>query len=70
MIIFTVYENPKDYPGKFVIRRFVGTVPDQQPTAVSDTLQGARADLLKIHPHLVHLSRRAGDDPVIVETWL
>lgn len=68
--VFTVYESPKDYPGKFVIRRWIGMDPDREPVAVGDTLEDVRAELKKLNPYLVRLERDVLDDPVILETWI
>lgn len=70
--IFTIYVNPKDYPGKFVVRRWSivrgnpKPVPDAQPWAVTDSLAAARAAL---PPALYRLERQPGDQPQILETW-
>lgn len=69
--IFTVYENPSDYPGKFVVRRWliVGGRPlaDREPFAVADTLETARSS---VPVGRAMLTRHRDDDPVIVEVWL
>jgi hypothetical protein len=71
LVIWTVYCNPRDYPGKFVVRPFRAwagePMPDAEPHFVGDTLEGARAS---IPTGLVCLGPSPGDDPVIVETWL
>ena len=64
--IWTVYENPSDHPGKFVVRKF----HLDQPTDVhhvEDTLEAARKH---VPFGLIRLPRSAGDDPVILEVWL
>ncbi len=70
MILFTVYKHPTDYPGKWVVRRFLGMVPDEKPTLLGDSLAEVQHELLELHPHLYLLDRRPEDDPVIVETWV
>lgn len=73
LITFTIYEKPKDYPDKFVVRRWAvvrgqpNPVPDPKAWAVTDSLEQARASL---PPGLVCIDRYAQDDPVIVETWV
>lgn len=73
LITFTIYENPKDYPGKFVVRRFAVVhgkaepQPEAKAWAVTDSLEMARKSLPR---GLVHTSRHPQDDPVIVETWV
>lgn len=68
---FAIYQNPTDYPGRFVVRGWTWTAsslaPDAEPTAVVDTLDAARA---AIPAGLVCEPRAPGDDPVIVEVWL
>jgi hypothetical protein len=70
--MWTVYQSPSDYPGKFVVRRRVVraggmTDVDPEPSAVVDTLAAARFPLQA--RGLVCMPREDGDDPVIVETW-
>lgn len=64
--ILTVYNSPKDFPGRFVIRLF----DVEQPTMlyfVADTLEGVRA----VVPHeMRRLARCPGDDPCIVEAYV
>jgi hypothetical protein len=65
--IWTVYNNPKDYPGKAVARLFIG----QNPTnivIVKNELNEVRAVMLAMG-HTC-LERMKEDDPCIVETWL
>lgn len=75
MSCFVVYRSPKDYPGRFVVRRwfahmFAGhaeVVPMPQPEAVALTLEEARAALPS---GLARVPPIDGDDPVIEEIWL
>lgn len=73
LVTFTIYQNPKDYPDKFVVRRWAvvrgraDPVPDPKAWAVTDSLEMARRALPK---GLVRTERHANDDPVIVETWV
>lgn len=70
LVVFTVYENPSDYPGKFVVRRWVGMDPSPTPEYVEDSLEMARKRLLVDFPYLERLDRSINDDPVILETWI
>lgn len=69
---FVVYRNPKDHPGKFVVREWkivAGNsepVPCGEPTAIVDTLAQARA---RIPADLINVGRFHNDDPAIVEVW-
>lgn len=72
LIMFTIYKDPTDYPGKFVTRRCAilpGSIAmDDEPLAVVDTLEAAR-DAIPTRA-LVCMARSPGDEPQIVETWL
>ena len=70
--MFVVYENPSDYPGQFVVRRWGNCIvpdarPDPMPLIVADSLNVARA---AIPPWAVCLQRCDEDDPAIREVWL
>lgn len=71
LAMYTVFSNPKDYPGKYVVRVFTvspgGIVRALRPVSVTSTLEKARASLpagLKVIP------RRPEDDPSVVESWV
>ena len=69
---WTIYKNPRDIPGKYVVRRcvvYAGQEPvhDLVPQIVCDTLEEARQ---AIPSDLFNLGRKEADDPVIVETWI
>jgi hypothetical protein len=73
--IFTVYENPRDYPGSFVVRRFEVSADSSVqhaalPLVVTDTLDEARAAIRRAHPVAVCMARNDGDEPQIVESWI
>ena len=69
--LYVVYSNPRDFPGKHVIRRQFATASGIKafylPHCVVDTLEEARATL---PPGLVCIARDQSDDPVIVESWI
>lgn len=73
LYMFTIYDDPTDHPGKFVVRRwwldFPGGEPfkDTEPTAVVPTLEEARA---AVPEGMYRLSRLPNDEPQIVETWI
>lgn len=70
MDIWTIYHNPSDFPGLYVVRRSTvgaaGIVPDKV-ASVASTLEEARRF---VPPGLVFIARQSADDPVIVEVWL
>lgn len=66
-ITYAIYDNPKDFPGKIVVRRWSDTTPDQEPTAVCENIETARA---AIPPGYYRMPPEPGDDPVIKEVWM
>lgn len=73
--LYVVYNNPRDFPGKVVVRRQVARVsnlgpsisPDIAPTAVCETIEEARRHL----PYgVTNIGRQDDDDPVIAEVWI
>ena len=70
-VVWVVYNNPSDYPQKFVVRRQYagakGVRADALPVAVAESLQEARRVL---PPGLVCITRSDDDDKVIEETWI
>jgi hypothetical protein len=64
--MFVIYDHPKDYPGHFVVRRWVGNKPTQD-CAIADSLEIARTE---VPPGLHRLPYQPGEDGVIVETWI
>jgi hypothetical protein len=70
LVIWTIYDRPRDYPAGFIARRF--EVGGGAASATNDTLTGELEELRK-HFHdagLFKLSRQEGDEPQIVESWL
>jgi hypothetical protein len=74
--MFTVYDSPADYPGRFVVRRFTigrgsdnhDPVPDPEPMFVGPDLESAR-DAIPLSADAC-LHRSPEDEPSIVETWV
>lgn len=67
IIMYAVYKNPSDYPGKFVVRKFTGEIPDINPSIVANSLDEARKVIPK---DKTKIPLSITDDPVIIETWL
>ena len=67
--MWVIYEYPRDYPDKFVVRTWYGEFPTNE-MSTHNTLNEARflimADLGGCSP----LARSPNDDPCIVEVWL
>ena len=65
-----VYDNPRDYPGKAVLRRwfiYEQPVPEGEPMAVCDTVDGVREVLHERRPGRVRLEKHELDDPAILD---
>jgi len=68
LVIWTIYDHPKDFPNCFVARKYLNATPTGE-VIVSQKLDDIRSILSSVYG-LVVLSRDENDDPVIVETWL
>jgi hypothetical protein len=72
LAMWTVYDHPKDYPDKYVARRFDA---GRDGPKISDSiiiagdLETLRT-ILAVEMHLTCIPRDPADDPVIVEIWL
>lgn len=69
--MWAVYRDPRDYPKKYVTRRWSlsarGLIPDRDPLAVVESLESARA---VVPGGATRVVRQVPDDSAIVETWL
>lgn len=65
--IYTIYKNPSDYPGKWVMRMHEVPGGPAAMCLVGETLEEVRAF---VPSHLIRLSPAPDDDPVIYETWM
>ena len=68
--MWTVYQNPSDYPGSWVARVWTvsaGGPPVPGPVVVASSLDAVRDAL---PPGLYRVPAAPGDDPAIVESWL
>ena len=76
MTQWTVYFNPSDYPGLYVVRPFdiVNGEPEPVPRLsehwVCSSLEEARAIIWRGDPGLVCITRHPSDPSPIVEVWL
>lgn len=66
LVVWVIYERPRDFPTKYVVRRWCGLSPDAKPL-LFDSLREARQ---AIPTGLFRLPQQQQDDPVILETWL
>lgn len=69
--IYTIYQNPSDFPGKFVVRQSLITENGinlvDPPVSITETLEEARQT---IPEGLTLIPRLPYDLPVIVECWI
>ena len=66
--IWTIYHNPRDFPGRFVVRVFYGECAERDCTT-HDTLEDARISVCA-RGASCNLHRAPADNPVIVESWI
>ena len=64
--LICVYNNPSDYPGKYVARVWDVDRPTNV-VAIADSLEEIREAK---PPEMMIMDRIPNDDPVIVETWI
>ena len=65
---YVIYDHPRDYPGHFVVRRWLiepGTCKPSE-AMIYGTLEEARRSIPR---DLVRIARSPEDDSCIVETW-
>jgi hypothetical protein len=71
LLMYTIYRNPRDFPGEFVARVHAigrqGVQARPELFARGFTLAQVRA---RLPGGLFNIGREPADDPVIVETWL
>jgi len=67
--MWTIYERPRDFPDKFVVRLWecLSVPRPLDLVGTADSLWGARK---LVPPGRFNLGRQPGDDPVITETWI
>ena len=73
LLIYIIYENPKDYPGKFVAKRdiigeFGSFMRDPDWIMVEKDYEVIRKEMLRLG--LTWMQRHMGDDHTIKETWI
>jgi hypothetical protein len=70
LVFWTIYENPSDYPNKYVVRECTvlgGTIVHSPEAKVCDSLDAARQ---QVPPWLVNIGRQPLDEPQIKEVWV
>ena len=70
MPMAVIYDGPKDYPEMYLCRIWEGAGCHPTNTAMQKaSLEEMREDI-QAAGFLTRFPRAAGDDPVIVETWM
>lgn len=64
--LICIYNNPSDYPGKYVARLWDVDKPTNM-VAIAESLEEIREAK---PPEMMIMDRMPNDDPVIVETWI
>lgn len=70
MKVYTIYFNPSDFPGLYVLRVYdtsSGAPVAEKHQETANTLEEIRGFL---PAELVNIGRFENDDPVIVECWI
>lgn len=72
LLIYIVYENPPEYPGKFVAKRDIiklgKVVRDPDWIMIEKEYEVIRKEMLRLG--LVWMQRHMGAAPAIKETWI
>jgi hypothetical protein len=69
LMVWTIFDHPRDYPAGFIARKFVVSNGKVHPT--EEALQGETLESVQkqLPPDLFCLGRSPDDDPKIVESW-
>lgn len=70
MLMYVIYDHPRDYPEHFVVRAWsvgFGAVLPLGDPMLTKTLDAARGH---VPWHATNIGRERYDDPVIVEVWM
>ena len=73
LVMWKVYEHPKDCPGEYVAGKFVITEDfyrSSNESISSRSLRDVRNLLRSLYPGLIQLKRPPDDEPHVVEVWL
>ena len=67
VVFYVLYENPPDFPLKFVIRCWRNQTPDPKPMCVCTNLPEA---MLHLPKKVLCVGRNMGDPPIIKDVWI
>jgi hypothetical protein len=71
--LWTIYQQPDDFPHHFVARRFEvqsGELHHTNQVIVAGNVTAIRKHLEQYHISGVVMPRTDNDDPTVIETWL
>lgn len=73
--MYAIYDSPKDYPGKFVVRgwEILEDIEQAQPDAephLFDDMRGAHTMIWNLLGAAARLISTADPDPSLVEVWM
>lgn len=68
LLLYAVYDHPKDYPDAYVCRRWHGMKPEDKLFLSAPTLLEIQRTLAQMG--LRNIGRYPSDDSVIVEVWV
>lgn len=70
MPMIVIYNSPQDCPGKYIARVWEAAIPAATNCIqIRDNLDELRMDI-RAAGFITRFPRAAGDDPVIVESWM
>lgn len=69
LTIWTVFYNPADFPGQYVLRAFHEVKGSMLVNPVAHTADSLEAIRAKVPPGCIRIPAMPGDDPAIVEAW-
>jgi hypothetical protein len=70
LIIWTIYDHPKDFSSGFIARKFILDKPTQE-ILTAGTLDAVRLAVQNAETYeLTKIARSYNDDPCIIESWL
>lgn len=70
LIVWTIYDNPLDYPGKVVVRAFTITPGEAVPSGTYHICESIEQARRLIPEGLTRMPRSEEDHPSVVESYL
>lgn len=67
IIIYAIYYDPSDYPDKYVVRKWVGESPEEEPVCVVNDIESARKN---VPTGMYKIPHQMGEDACIIESYI